>query len=59
MDDVHSDTTIKSALECYQMPWSANDTKCLDLKRTFDKYSYLWETNLAASFKDFFARMRP
>ena len=53
IDDVHSDTTIKSAIKLLSDVLVDNEIKCLDLKRTFDKYSYLWETNLASYFKDF------
>ena len=35
------------------MPKKRKISKCHKLQRTFDKYAYLWETDLDSYFKEF------
>ena len=53
MREVHSDLTINSVLALLSDAIATNNEKCYELKRTFDKYSYLWETDLASYFEKF------
>lgn len=51
--EIHSDLDITSVLALLSDAIATNDEKCLELKKTFDKYSYLWETDLTSYFADF------
>jgi len=53
MRELHSDLDIVSVLALLSDAIAANDDKCHDLQRTFDKYAYLWETDLTSYFEDF------
>ena len=53
MREMHSDLDITSVLALLSDAVAINDNKCNDLKKTFDKYAYLWETDLTSYFKDF------
>ena len=51
--EIHSDLEITSVLSLLSEAVADNDDKCDELRRTFDKYAYLWETDLASHFEDF------
>ncbi|KAL7489135.1 hypothetical protein ACHAW6_014715 [Cyclotella cf. meneghiniana] len=51
--EMHSDLSINSVLALLSDVISTNNKKCHELKKTFDKYSYLWETDLSSYFKKF------
>ena len=53
MGEMHSDSAINSVLTSLSDAILTNGKKCHDLKKNFDKYSYLWETDLTSYFKDF------
>ena len=53
LGEMHSDLAINSVLALLSDAIVTNDNKCHDLKKNFDKYSYLWETDLSSYFKDF------
>ena len=53
MGEMHSDSAINSVLTSLPDAILTNGKKCHDLKKNFDKYSYLWETDLTSYFKDF------
>jgi dynein heavy chain len=51
--EMHLDSAINSLLASVSDTIVTNDKKCHDLRMNFDKYSYLWETDLTSYFKDF------
>ena len=53
LGEMHSDLAINIVLALLSDAIVTNDKKCHDLKKKFDKYSFLWETNLSSYFKDF------
>ena len=53
MRELHSDLAVTSVLALLSDAIATNDDKCNDLRKTFDKYAYLWETDLSSYFQDF------
>lgn len=53
MTGIDSDPKIAGVLSLLSEAIAKNDDKCVELKRTFDRYAYLWETDLASYFEDF------
>eukprot|EP00804_Cyclotella_cryptica_P025500 CCRYP_012000-RA/>CCRYP_012000-RA protein AED:0.01 eAED:0.01 QI:1390/1/1/1/1/1/4/5322/2834 len=53
MREVHSNLAINSVLAMLSDAIATNNQKCQELKKTFDKFSYLWETDLGSYFTKF------
>ena len=53
MRELHSDLAINSILALLSDSIAKNNERCHDLKTAFDKYSYLWETDLTSYFEKF------
>ncbi|KAL7443397.1 hypothetical protein ACHAXH_005661 [Discostella pseudostelligera] len=51
--EMRSDSAVNRVMALLSDAIVANDAKCNDLKKTFDKYAYLWETDLNSYFKEF------
>ena len=53
MEEIRSDPKITGVLSLLSEAVARNDDKCVELRRTFDRYAHLWETDLASYFEDF------
>lgn len=51
--ELHADLEVTSVLALLPDAIATNDDKCQELKKTFDKYAYLWETDPTSYFADF------
>lgn len=51
--EIHTDVAVNSVLASLSDAIAINDEKCIALKKTFDKYAYLWDTDLTSYFKEF------
>jgi len=53
--EMHSDHSVCMLLAMINETLADNEAKCLALKETYDKHSYLWDTNMTEYFAQFTA----